>query len=109
MLRSRQITRNSSDMKIGDVEYQETRLKRSSITLLMKEWISGSAKVLADEFKVRIEMRQIEPARAGRIIGACGRELRCATFITNFISVTTTHKISELSLNPQKLGTMRKT
>jgi cell fate regulator YaaT (PSP1 superfamily) len=65
-------------------------------------------KVLADEFKVRIEMRQIGARQeAGRIggIGACGRELCCATYITNFMSVTTTHaKYQELSLNPQKLA-----
>jgi len=63
-------------------------------------------KVLADEFRVRIEMRQIGARQeAGRIggIGSCGRELCCATHITNFISVTTTHaNTRKLSLNPQK-------
>jgi hypothetical protein len=65
-------------------------------------------KVLAEEFKVRIEMRQIGARQeAGRIggIGSCGRELCCSTFITSFTSVTTTHaKYQELSLNPQKLA-----
>jgi hypothetical protein len=64
--------------------------------------------VLADEFKVRIEMRQIGARQeAGRIggIGSCGRELCCSIYITNFVSVTTTHaKYQELSLNPQKLA-----
>jgi cell fate regulator YaaT (PSP1 superfamily) len=65
-------------------------------------------KVLADEFRVRIEMRQIGARQeAGRIggIGSCGRELCCSTHISNFVSVTTTHaKYQELSLNPQKLA-----
>ena len=65
-------------------------------------------KVLAEEFRVRIEMRQIGARQeAGRIggIGSCGRELCCSTYITNFVSVTTTHaKYQELSLNPQKLA-----
>jgi len=65
-------------------------------------------KILAEEFKVRIEMRQIGARQeAGRIggIGSCGRELCCSTFITNFSSVTTTHaRYQELTLNPQKLA-----
>jgi len=65
-------------------------------------------RVLAEKFRVRIEMRQIGARQeAGRIggIGSCGRELCCASFIKNFVSVTTAHaKYQELSLNPQKLA-----
>src|SRR5690606_21777906 len=65
-------------------------------------------KVLADRFKVRIEMRQIGARQeAGRIggIGPCGRELCCSTWITNFKSVSTTAaRYQEISLNPQKLA-----
>ena len=110
MLRSRQIAEELKlNMKIGDVEYQGDKTKaifyyiadeRVDFRQLIKE--------LAEEFKVRIEMRQIGARQeAGRIggIGSCGRELCCATYITNFTSVTTTHaKYQELSLNPQKLA-----
>ena len=65
-------------------------------------------KILANEFKVRIEMRQIGARQeAGRIggIGACGRELCCSVYITNFVSVTTSSaRFQEVSLNPQKLA-----
>ncbi len=53
-------------------------------------------------------MRQIGARQeAGRIggIGACGRELCCSTWITNFVSVTTNAaRYQEVSLNPQKLA-----
>jgi len=65
-------------------------------------------KVLAEQFKIRIEMRQIGARQeAGRIggIGPCGRELCCSTWITNFVSVTTNAaRYQEISLNPQKLA-----
>jgi cell fate regulator YaaT (PSP1 superfamily) len=110
MLRSRKISEELRlNMKIGDVEYQGDKTKA------IFYYIAGERvdfrqliKVLADEFRVRIEMRQIGARQeAGRIggIGSCGRELCCATYITNFVSVTTTHaKYQELSLNPQKLA-----
>ena len=65
-------------------------------------------KVLADEFKVRIEMRQIgarqEAARLGAI-GACGRELCCSTWLTDFRTVSTSAaRYQQLSLNPMKLA-----
>jgi hypothetical protein len=63
---------------------------------------------MADEFKIRIEMRQIGTRQeSGRIggIGSCGRELCCSTWLTDFISVTTNSaRYQELSLNPQKLA-----
>jgi cell fate regulator YaaT (PSP1 superfamily) len=110
MLRSRKISEELRlNMKIGDVEYQGDKTK-AIFYYIADERVDFRQliKVLADEFKVRIEMRQIGARQeAGRIggIGSCGRELCCSTYITNFISVTTTHaKYQELSLNPQKLA-----
>lgn len=110
MLRSRKIAEELKlNMKIGDVEYQGDKTK-AIFYYIADERVDFRQliKVLADEFRVRIEMRQIGARQeAGRIggIGSCGRELCCATHITNFVSVTTTHaKYQELSLNPQKLA-----
>jgi len=110
MLRSRKISEELKlNMKIGDVEYQGDKTK-AIFYYIADERVDFRQliKVLADEFRVRIEMRQIGARQeAGRIggIGSCGRELCCATHITNFVSVTTTHaKYQELSLNPQKLA-----
>jgi cell fate regulator YaaT (PSP1 superfamily) len=110
MLRSRKIAEDLKlNMKIGDVEYQGDKTK-SIFYYIADERVDFRQliKVLAEEFKVRIEMRQIGARQeAGRIggIGSCGRELCCSTYITNFVSVTTTHaKYQELSLNPQKLA-----
>jgi len=110
MLRSRQISEDLKlNMKIGDVEYQGDKTK-AIFYYIADERVDFRQliKVLAEEFKVRIEMRQIGARQeAGRIggIGSCGRELCCATHITNFTSITTTHaKYQELSLNPQKLA-----
>jgi cell fate regulator YaaT (PSP1 superfamily) len=110
MLRSRKISEELRlNMKIGDVEYQGDKTK-AIFYYIADERVDFRQliKVLADEFRVRIEMRQIGARQeAGRIggIASCGRELCCATHITNFISITTTHaKYQELSLNPQKLA-----
>lgn len=110
MLRSREIAEELKlNMKIGDVEYQGD-LTKAIFYYIADERVDFRQliKVLADEFRVRIEMRQIGARQeAGRIggIGSCGRELCCSTHISNFISVTTTHaKYQELSLNPQKLA-----
>lgn len=110
MFRSRKISEELKlNMKIGDVEYQGDKTK-AIFYYIADERVDFRQliKVLADEFKVRIEMRQIGARQeAGRIggIGSCGRELCCSTHITNFVSVTTTHaKYQELSLNPQKLA-----
>lgn len=110
MLRSRKISEELKlNMKIGDVEYQGDKTK-AIFYYIADERVDFRQliRVLADEFRVRIEMRQIGARQeAGRIggLGSCGRELCCATHITNFISVTTTHaKYQELSLNPQKLA-----
>jgi len=110
MLRSRKIAENLGlEMKIGDVEYQGDKTK-AIFYYLADERVDFRQliKVLAEEFHIRIEMRQIGARQeAGRIggIGTCGRELCCSTHITNFISVTTTHaRYQDLSLNPQKLA-----
>jgi cell fate regulator YaaT (PSP1 superfamily) len=110
MLRSRQISEELGlSMKIGDVEYQGDKTK-AIFYYLADERVDFRKliKVLADEFRIRIEMRQIGSRQeAGRIggIGTCGRELCCSTYITNFMSVTTTHaRYQDLSLNPQKLA-----
>ncbi len=110
MLRSRQIAAMLNlNMKIGDVEYQGDKTKaifyyiadeRVDFRQLIKD--------LAEAFRIRIEMKQIGARQeAGRIggIASCGRELCCGTWLTNFVSVTTTAaRYQEISLNPQKLA-----
>ena len=110
MLESRRIAQNLGlNMKIGDVEYQGDRTK-AIFYYIADERVDFREliKVLADRFKVRIEMRQIGARQeAGRIggIGPCGRELCCSTWRTNFKSVSTTAaRYQEISLNPQKLA-----
>ena len=96
-------------MKIGDVEYQGDKTK-AIFYYIADERVDFRQliRVLADAFKVRIEMRQIGARQeAGRIggIGSCGRELCCASWMTSFVSVTTNAaRYQEVSLNPQKLA-----
>jgi cell fate regulator YaaT (PSP1 superfamily) len=96
-------------MKISDVEYQGDKSKAifyytADERVDFRELI----KVLADEFKVRIEMKQIGARQeAGRLggIGSCGRELCCSTWLTDFRSVSTgAARYQQLSLNPMKLA-----
>ena len=110
MIRSRQIANELNlNMKIGDVEYQGDGNK-AIFYYIADERVDFRQliKVLADAFKVRIEMRQIGARQeAGRIggIGPCGRELCCATWMTKFVSVATSAaRFQDLSLNPQKLA-----
>lgn len=110
MLESRRIAWDLGlNMKIGDVEYQGDRTK-AIFYYIADERVDFREliKVLAERFKVRIEMRQIGARQeAGRIggIGPCGRELCCSTWMTNFKSVTTNAaRYQEISLNPQKLA-----
>jgi len=110
MLRTRSIAAELKlNMKISDVEYQGDKTK-AIFYYIADERVDFRQliRVLADEFRIRVEMRQIGARQeAGRVggIGSCGRELCCATFITTFSSVTTSHaKYQELSLNPQKLA-----
>jgi cell fate regulator YaaT (PSP1 superfamily) len=96
-------------MKISDVEYQGDKSKAvfyytADGRVDFRELI----KVMADEFKVRIEMRQIgarqEAARLGAI-GSCGRELCCSTWLNDFRTVSTSAaRYQQLSLNPLKLA-----
>src|SRR6056297_765232 len=110
MLKARKIADDLElNMKIGDVEYQGDKTK-AIFYYIADERVDFRQliKVLAEEFRIRIEMRQIGARQeAGRIggIGTCGRELCCASWITDFISVTTNAaRHQELSLNPQKLA-----
>ncbi|RUT77999.1 PSP1 domain-containing protein [Ancylomarina longa] len=110
MIKARQISAELRlNMKIGDVEYQGDKTK-AIFYYIADDRVDFRQliKVLAEQFKIRIEMRQIGARQeAGRIggIGPCGRELCCSTWITNFVSVTTNAaRYQEISLNPQKLA-----
>lgn len=110
MIRSRQIALNLNlNMKIGDVEYQGDGNK-AIFYYIADERVDFRQliKVLAEAFRVRIEMKQIGARQeAGRIggIGPCGRELCCATWMTSFVSVSTSAaRYQDISLNPQKLA-----
>lgn len=110
MIRSRQIAKDLGlQMKIGDVEYQGDGNK--AIFYYIADGrvdFRQLIKVLAETFHVRIEMKQIGARQeAGRIggIGPCGRELCCATWMKNFVSVSTgAARYQDISLNPQKLA-----
>lgn len=110
MYRARTIAlRLGLEMKLSDVEYQGDKSKAifyytADARVDFRELI----KVLAEEFKVRIEMRQIgarqEASRLGGI-GSCGRELCCSTWLTDFRTVNTSAaRYQQLSLNPLKLA-----
>ena len=110
MIRSRQIAKDLNlDMKIGDVEYQGDGQKAIFYYIADNRVdFRQLIKVLADVFKIKIEMKQIGARQeAGRIggIGPCGRQLCCAAFTTNFVSVSTSAaRFQDISLNPQKLA-----
>ncbi len=97
------------EMKIGDVEFQGDKTK-AIFYYIAEERVDFREliKNFANEFKIRIEMRQIGARQeAGRIggIGSCGNELCCTTWISKFVSITTNAaRYQELSLNPQKLA-----
>lgn len=110
LVRSRVIARNLGlEMKIGDVEYQADKRKatffytaegRIDFRTLVRQY--------SDEFKIKVEMRQIgarqESARIGGL-GSCGRELCCSTWLTKFKSVSTTAaRYQNLSINQTKLS-----
>lgn len=110
MYRSRGLaSKLALDMKISDVEYQGDGSKATFYyTAEDRVDFRQLIKDLADEFKVKIEMKQIgvrqEAARLGGI-GSCGRELCCSTWLTDFRSVSTASaRYQQLSLNPQKLA-----
>ena len=110
MLRTREMAKSLKlQMKIGDVEFQGDNTK-AIFYYIADERVDFREliKLMADEFRIRIEMRQIGARQeAGRIggIAPCGRELCCSTWMSNFVSVTTnTARLQELSPNPQKLA-----
>lgn len=110
MIRARKIAESLNlNMKIGDVEYQGDGNK-AIFYYIADERVDFRQliKVLAETFKVRIEMKQIGARQeAGRIggIGPCGRPLCCSSWMTNFVSVATSAaRYQDISLNPQKLA-----
>lgn len=110
MIRSRKIAEELElNMKIGDVEYQGDGGK-AIFYYIADERVDFRKliRILADTFKVRIEMRQIGARQeAGRIggIGPCGRPLCCSTWMTHFVSVGTgAARVQDLSMNPLKLA-----
>ena len=96
-------------MKIGDVEYQGDGGK-AIFYYIADERVDFRKliRILADTFKVRIEMKQIGARQeAGRIggIGPCGRPLCCSSWMGKFVSVGTgAARLQDLSMNPQKLA-----
>ncbi|MCQ2338505.1 MAG: hypothetical protein MJ001_06245 [Paludibacteraceae bacterium] len=110
MIRARQIAKDMNlAMKIGDVEFQGDGTK-AIFYYIADERVDFRQliKVFAEEFRVRIEMKQIGARQeAGRIggIGPCGRELCCTTWMSNFSSVSTNAaRCQDLSTNPLKLA-----
>ncbi len=110
MIRTREIADNLKlSMKIGDVEFQGDKTK-AIFYYIAEERVDFREliKKMAEEFRIRIEMKQIgarqEASRIGGI-GPCGRELCCTTWLYDFNSVSTNSaRLQELSLNPQKLA-----
>ena len=110
MIRSRQIAAELGlEMKIGDVEFQGDGTK--AIFYYIADGrvdFRQLIKVFADEFRIRIEMKQIGARQEAGLIGGlgvCGRELCCSNYISSFQSITTSAaRIQDLSLNPQKLA-----
>lgn len=110
LFRTKQIINDLKiDMKLSDVEYQADNSKATFFysaddRVDFRELI----KLLASEFKIRVEMRQISLRQeAGRLggVGSCGRELCCSTWLSDFKSVSTTAaRYQNLSLNPSKLS-----
>ncbi len=110
MIRSRQIAEELGlQMKIGDVEYQGDGNK-AIFYYIADERVDFRQliKVLASEFRVKIEMKQIGARQeAGRIggIGPCGGQLCCSSWMSNFVSVSTSAaRAQDIAINPQKLA-----
>ncbi len=110
MLKARVLARNLDlDMKLGDVQFQADGKKATFYyTADGRVDFRELIKVLAAEFKVKIEMRQIGARQEAGIvggIGSCGRELCCSTWLTSFKSVNTTAaRYQNLSINQTKLS-----
>ncbi len=110
MIRARQIAEELGlEMKIGDVEFQGDGTK--AIFYYIADGrvdFRQLIKVFAEEFRIRIEMKQIGARQEAGLIGGlgvCGRELCCSNYISSFQSITTSAaRTQDLSLNPQKLA-----
>ncbi len=110
MIRARQIAEELGlEMKIGDVEFQGDGTK--AIFYYIADGrvdFRQLIKVFAEEFRIRIEMKQIGARQEAGLIGGlgvCGRELCCSNYISSFQSITTSAaRCQDLSLNPQKLA-----
>ncbi len=110
MIQARRIAAEMGlEMKIGDVEFQGDGTK--AIFYYIADGrvdFRQLIKVFAEEFRIRIEMKQIGARQEAGLIGGlgvCGRELCCARYITNFKSISTAAaRVQDLSLNPQKLA-----
>lgn len=110
MIKTRQIVKDLNlNMKISDVEYQGDKNK-ATFYYIADERVDFREliKVLADQFKIRVEMRQIGSRQeAGMVggIGSCGRELCCSSWLTDFRTVSTAAaRYQQLSINPMKLA-----
>ncbi|MBQ9548255.1 MAG: hypothetical protein IJV01_03735 [Bacteroidales bacterium] len=110
MIQARRIAAEMGlEMKIGDVEFQGDGSK--AIFYYIADGrvdFRQLIKVFAEEFRIRIEMKQIGARQEAGLIGGlgiCGRELCCANYITHFQSISTSAaRCQDLSLNPQKLA-----
>lgn len=110
LYRTREMIRQLNlSMKLSDIEYQADNAKATFYysaddRVDFRELI----KILAAEFRIRVEMRQISLRQeAGRLggIGVCGRELCCSTWLSDFKNVATSAaRYQNLSLNPSKLS-----
>lgn len=110
MIRSRQIAAEMGlNMKIGDVEFQGDGTK-AIFYYIADERVDFRQliKVFAEQFRIRIEMKQIGARQEAGLIGGlgvCGRALCCSNYISSFHSITTqAARCQDLSLNPQKLA-----
>ncbi len=110
LVKTREIIRNMDlDMKLSDVEFQGDNTKATFYYIADKRVdFRQLIKVLAEEFRIRVEMKQIGLRfEAGLVggIGSCGRELCCSTWLTDFKSVATgAARYQNLSLNPMKIS-----
>ena len=110
MIRSRQIAAELGlEMKIGDVEFQGDGTNEIFYYIADgRVDFRQLIKVFAEEFRIRIEMKQIGARQEAGLIGGlgvCGRELCCSNYISSFQSITTSAaRCQDLSLNPQKLA-----
>jgi len=110
LVKTRKIVRDLKlKMKLSDVEYQADK-NRATFFYIAEERVDFRQliKVLADQFRTRVDMRQIGARQeAGRVggIGSCGRELCCSTWLTDFRTVSTSAaRYQQLSINPMKLA-----